>query len=68
LLRHQPPAGRKPGRKEKIMRMYVGKRRKDGKYPVTLSFNNGVQLKKVWTIEQVEKERAEQMARAAGLK
>ena len=38
------------------MRMYPKAMRKDGKVPVTLVFDNGVHLKKLWTPEQVQSE------------
>jgi len=36
--------------------MYPKAMRKDGKVPVTLVFDNGVHLKKLWTPEQVQSE------------
>lgn len=34
--------------------MIVKPRRKDGKYPVTLTYDNGVKLNKIFTQQQVE--------------
>lgn len=38
------------------MQVYVKNRRKDGKYTVILSYNNGVKLTKILTTEQLQKE------------
>jgi len=40
------------------MKMIIKPRRKDNKYPVVLSFDNGVVLKKLFTAEQVEEYKA----------
>lgn len=55
--------GANPAEREKEMIMKVGKRRKDGKYPVQFKFSNGVQLNIIFTAEQLEKEKTEQKER-----
>lgn len=52
------------------MDLWIHKPRKDGKYPVTIGFDNGVRIKKIVTYEQLEdlkrKQKSEQQEETNG--